>query len=137
MTSTPRVSFPDLTRTGCGEKQVISAPSERTLGLCPVSRYTPAGNESMNLPLLPTVTVNLCPAEFLAVTWPGTGLGEPGAGPPTVTKLPVTEPRASLGDAALNEYRMVLATMPFPAKPMETNTGFERPGTVTLRTRIE
>jgi len=39
--------------------------------------------------------------------------------------------------ATLNEYRIVLAIMPFPAKPMDTYTGFERPGTVTLRTRIE
>jgi hypothetical protein len=39
--------------------------------------------------------------------------------------------------AARNEYRMVLATMPFPASPMETYTGFERPGTVSLRTRME
>ena len=39
--------------------------------------------------------------------------------------------------ATRSEYRMVLATMPFPASPMETYTGFERPGTVTLRTRIE
>ena len=27
--------------------------------------------------------------------------------------------------------------MPSPASPMDTYTGFERPGTVTLRTRIE
>jgi hypothetical protein len=32
---------------------------------------------------------------------------------------------------------MVLATMPLPANPIETNTGFERPGTVSLSTRIE
>ncbi len=32
---------------------------------------------------------------------------------------------------------MVLATMPFPAKPMETKTGLSRPGTFTLRTRME
>ena len=32
---------------------------------------------------------------------------------------------------------MVLATMPFPANPMDTYTGSLRPGTVTLRTRIE
>jgi hypothetical protein len=32
---------------------------------------------------------------------------------------------------------MVLATTPFPANPMETNSGFERPGTFTLRTRME
>jgi hypothetical protein len=42
-----------------------------------------------------------------------------------------------LGDTVLSEYRIVLATMPFPASPMETYTGFERPGTVTLRTRME
>jgi hypothetical protein len=54
---------------------------------------------------------------------------------------PVTTPVDSavvrLGDTVLSEYRIVLATMPFPARPMETYTGFERPGTVTLRTRIE
>jgi hypothetical protein len=38
---------------------------------------------------------------------------------------------------ARNEYRMVLAIMPFPASPMDTYTGLLRPGTVTLRTRIE
>jgi hypothetical protein len=32
---------------------------------------------------------------------------------------------------------MVLATTPFPANPIETYTVFERPGTVTLRTRME
>jgi hypothetical protein len=35
------------------------------------------------------------------------------------------------------ESRMVLATMPFPANPMETKTGLSRPGTFTLRTRME
>jgi hypothetical protein len=49
----------------------------------------------------------------------------------------VTEPRASLEDAARSEYRMVRATTPFPANPMETYTGCLCPGTVTLRTRIE
>ena len=39
--------------------------------------------------------------------------------------------------AARNEYKIVLAIMPFPASPMDTYTGFERPGTVTLRTRME
>ena len=39
--------------------------------------------------------------------------------------------------AARNEYRVVLATMPFPANPMETKTGLLRPGTFTLRTRME
>jgi hypothetical protein len=39
--------------------------------------------------------------------------------------------------AARSEYRMVLATMPFPANPMETKTGLSRPGTFILRTRIE
>jgi hypothetical protein len=39
--------------------------------------------------------------------------------------------------AARNEYRMVLAVIPFPANPMETRTGLLRPGTVTLRTRME
>ena len=38
--------------------------------------------------------------------------------------------------AARSEYRIVLATMPLPARPMGTYTGFD-PGTVTLRTRIE
>jgi hypothetical protein len=37
---------------------------------------------------------------------------------------------------ARNEYRIVLATMPFPAIPMDTYTGLERPGTVTLRNRM-
>jgi hypothetical protein len=32
--------------------------------------------------------------------------------------------------AARNEYKIVLAIMPFPANPMDTNTVFERPGTV-------
>ncbi len=32
---------------------------------------------------------------------------------------------------------MVLATMPFPTNPMETNTGLSRPGTFTLSTRME
>src|ERR1019366_4619703 len=39
--------------------------------------------------------------------------------------------------AARSEYKIVLATMPLPASPMDTYTAFERPGTVTLRTRIE
>ena len=39
--------------------------------------------------------------------------------------------------AGRNEYRMVLATLPFPANPMETKTGLSRPGTFTLRTRME
>src|ERR1039458_5527307 len=39
--------------------------------------------------------------------------------------------------AGRNEYRIVLATMPFPANPMETKTGLLRPGTRTLRTSIE
>ena len=32
---------------------------------------------------------------------------------------------------------MVLATMPFPASPMETKTALSRTGTLTLRTRME
>ena len=32
---------------------------------------------------------------------------------------------------------MVLATIPFPANPMETKTGLSRPGPFTLRTRME
>jgi hypothetical protein len=39
--------------------------------------------------------------------------------------------------AARNEYRIVLATRPFPANPMETKAGLVRPGTFTRRTRIE
>ena len=39
--------------------------------------------------------------------------------------------------ARRNEYRMVRATVPFPANPMETKTGLSRPGTFTLTTRIE
>jgi hypothetical protein len=39
--------------------------------------------------------------------------------------------------AARTEYRMVLAIIPFPTNPMETNTGLSRPGTFTLRTRME
>jgi hypothetical protein len=35
------------------------------------------------------------------------------------------------------EYKMVRATMPFPANPMETKTGFERPGTFIRTTSIE
>jgi hypothetical protein len=35
------------------------------------------------------------------------------------------------------EYRIVLATVPLPASPMETMTGFDRPGTTTFSTRIE
>jgi hypothetical protein len=54
---------------------------------------------------------------------------------------PITKPVDSavvrLGDTARSEYRIVLATMPLPAKPMETYTGLERPGTVTLRRSIE
>jgi hypothetical protein len=32
---------------------------------------------------------------------------------------------------------MVLATLPFPAKPMEKKTGLSRPGTFTLRMMME
>jgi hypothetical protein len=39
--------------------------------------------------------------------------------------------------ATRRESRMVRATMPFPAKPMETKIGLLRPGTGTLRTSIE
>ena len=38
--------------------------------------------------------------------------------------------------AARNEYRIVLAMIPFPANPMDTNTGLARPGTVTRRSRM-
>src|ERR1035441_7643572 len=58
-TSTPSVFFPAVTRTGWSAAHVPSAPLTENIGLRPVSRYTPAGNESTNLPLLPTVTVNL------------------------------------------------------------------------------
>ena len=37
--------------------------------------------------------------------------------------------------AARREYKMVRATIPFPARPMETITGLDRPGTLTLTTR--
>jgi hypothetical protein len=47
--------------------------------------------------------------------------------------MPVGLAVVRLGDAARNEYRIVLATRPLPAKPMDTYTGLERPGTVTLR----
>jgi hypothetical protein len=33
--------------------------------------------------------------------------------------------------ASLCEYKSVRATMPFPASPMDTYTGLERPGIVT------
>ena len=39
--------------------------------------------------------------------------------------------------AARSEYKMVLATMPLPANPMEKKSGLSRPGTFTLRTRME
>ncbi len=39
--------------------------------------------------------------------------------------------------AARSEPKMVLATTPLPANPMETNSGLSRPGTFTLRTRME
>jgi hypothetical protein len=39
--------------------------------------------------------------------------------------------------AARSEYKMVLATVPFPARPIEKKTGLSRPGTFTLRTRME
>jgi hypothetical protein len=38
---------------------------------------------------------------------------------------------------AFRLYRIVLAIIPFPANPMDTMTGVERPGTVTRRTRME
>jgi hypothetical protein len=41
------------------------------------------------------------------------------------------------GHAGFSEYRIVLAVMPLPASPMDTYTGFERPGAMTRRTRIE
>ena len=39
--------------------------------------------------------------------------------------------------AARNEYKIVLATVPFPASPMDTTTGFARRGTTTFSTRIK
>lgn len=45
--------------------------------------------------------------------------------------LVLGEPR----HAARNEYRMLLATMPLPAKPTDTKTGVARPGTATLSNR--
>jgi hypothetical protein len=37
----------------------------------------------------------------------------------------------------VNEYRMVRATTPLPAKPTDTKTGLACPGTRTFRTNIE
>jgi hypothetical protein len=77
-TQTPRVVCQALTHTGCAAAQFIWP----TIGLCPVSWYTAAGSDSTNFSLLPAVTVNLNPAEFCAVTWPGNArMGSP-AGPP-------------------------------------------------------
>jgi hypothetical protein len=45
----------------------------------------------------------------------------------------VTEPRASLEDADRNEYKMVLAVMPFPANLMEVKTRFPDPVVGMLR----
>ena len=39
--------------------------------------------------------------------------------------------------ATRSESAIVLATMPFPANPMDGYTGFERPGTITSTTSIE
>jgi hypothetical protein len=63
-------------------------------------------------------------------------------GPPTRTPTPPGVLRRADDSvdpvyAARNEYKIVLAIMPLPASPMDTYTGFERPGTVTLRTRME
>jgi len=50
------------------------------------------------------------------------------------TTYPIEHGRAGTvhnrGHAARSESKMVLATMPFPASSMDTNTGCERPGTV-------
>jgi hypothetical protein len=51
--------------------------------------------------------------------------------------MPVGLGVVRVGDAVLNEYRIVLAVMPLLAKPMEKKTGLSRPGTFTLRTRME
>jgi hypothetical protein len=51
--------------------------------------------------------------------------------------MPVGLGIVRVGDAARNEYRMALATMPLPAKPMEKKTGLSRPGTFTRTTSIE
>ena len=40
------------------------------------------------------------------------------------------------GHPARSEHRMVLATIPLPANPMDTNTGVARPGTVTRSNRM-
>jgi hypothetical protein len=51
---------------------------------------TAGGSRSVKRPLLPAVAVNVWPVTELAVIVPGSGTGEPGAGPPTLTNLPVT-----------------------------------------------
>jgi hypothetical protein len=43
--------------------------------------------------------------------------------------------RAPVYQTTRNEYRMVLATMPLPASPMDTKTGLARPGTVARSKR--
>jgi len=67
--------------------------------------------------------------------------------PVPAAPLPPTPPTASWDEtqaagepteaARDNEYKIVRATIPFPARPMLTSSGVEGPGTVTLRTRIE
>ncbi len=42
-----------------------------------------------------------------------------------------------VGAAGRTEPKMALATIPFPAKPMEKKTGLSRPGTFTRTTSIE
>ena len=50
---------------------------------------------------------------------------------------PTPSPRKTILAADRRLCRIVLATTPFPASPMDTYTGLERPGTVTLMTRME
>jgi hypothetical protein len=54
-----------------------------------------------------------------------------------VLRQHIADESVELVYAVRSEYKMVLATMPFPANPMETKTGLLRPGTFTLRTSME
>ena len=76
-----------------------------TKGLCPVSLYFPGDTDSTNFPLLPTVTVNLRPAELVAVTCPGRATGAPGDGPPTRTRVPAIVPATWSGCPMAGEAR--------------------------------
>ena len=106
----------------------------------PTSWYLPGGTE--NRYLAPERTVSDATALGpWRVTFTWRTVPDRTIAPSQAWAIPVTRPvdgeLAWVVDVALSEYRIVLATMPFPANPMDTNTGFERPGTVTLRTRIE